>query len=180
MEYQYKYKGNTSSNVAVGGRPRRRPEKVPAPVAPGESTRSGDRSLAQVLAAVFGLVFLLVGVAGFIPGVTSNYDDLRLLGTDSGAELLGLFRVSIVHNLVHALFGVGLIAAGRAAWARAYLLGGGVAYALVAVLGSVVESDSDANFLPVNGADNLLHVALSGALLAAGLVAVAADRRARR
>ena len=66
-----------------------------------------------------GAAFLLVGVAGFIPGITSNYDELKLAGTDSNAELLGLFRVSILHNLVHLAFGVGLIAAARKSWAAA-------------------------------------------------------------
>lgn len=141
---------------------------------------TGDRSLLQVLAAVFGLTFLLVGIAGFIPGITSNYDELSLLGTDSNAELLGLFRVSILHNIVHLLFAVGLLAAARADWSKVYLLGGGVAYGGVAVYGFLVDRTSDANFLPVNHADNWLHVGLALAMILAGLVGLAADRRAGR
>ena len=138
-------------------------------------TRS--RSLAQTLALVFGVTFLLVGIAGFIPGITGNYDELSLLGTDSDAELLGLFRVSILHNIVHMLFGVGILAARRHDWSKLYLIGGGVAYVLVSAYGFIIDETSDANFLPINTADNFLHVVLSLALLGAGLVAVAAERR---
>ncbi|MBW3614862.1 MAG: DUF4383 domain-containing protein, partial [Actinobacteria bacterium] len=117
----------------------------------------------QVLAAVFGLTFVLAGVGGFIPGVTSNYDELSLFGTDSNAELLGLFRVSVLHNIVHLLFGVGLLAAARFSWSKLYLLGGGVAYLGFVVYGLLIDHDSEANFLPVNNADNFLHLGLSSA-----------------
>ena len=102
---------------------------------------------------------------------------LSFLGTDSNAELLGLFRVSILHNLVHMLFGVGILAARRHDWSKMYLIGGGIAYVLVSAYGFIIDETSDANFLPINTADNFLHVALSLALLGAGLVAVAAERR---
>lgn len=52
-----------------------------------------------------GAVFLLVGVLGFIPGITSNYDTLRFAGHGSAALLLGIFQVSVLHNIVHLLFG---------------------------------------------------------------------------
>ena len=150
-------------------------------MSPGETTsagaREGQRSLAQTLALVFGLTFLLAGIGGFIPGITENYDELTFLGTDSDAELLGLFRVSILHNIVHMLFGVGILAARRHDWSKLYLIGGGIAYILVSAYGFAIDEQSDANFLPVNTADNFLHVALSLALLGAGLVALAAERR---
>jgi len=142
-------------------------------------TRTG-RSLLQILAALFGLVFLLGGVGGFIPGVTSNYAELELFGTDSKAELLGLFRISILHNIVHLLFGVGLLAAASAAASRAYLIGGGVVYLGVAAYGFVVDKESDANFLPLNDTDNLLHVGLSLGMIAAGVLGTALDRKSSR
>ena len=162
----YEFRGNTgAAGAAAATRPR------------PDSARRGDLSPAQVLALVFGLTFLLVGVAGFIPGVTTDYDQLRLLGVDSRAELLGLFRVSVLHNVVHVLFGVGILAAARPSSARAYLLGGGFAYGLVVVYGAVVDHQSEANFLPVNGADNLLHTVLTAGMLVGGAAAVLADRR---
>ncbi len=152
------------------------PETVSAPAA-RRGGGDGRRSLLQTLAAVFGITFALVGVAGFIPGVTSNYDQLKFAGTDSNAELLGLFRVSILHNIVHLLFGVGIIAAARRSWAAAYLIGGGVAYLGVLVYGVLVDKTSDANFLPVNDADNVLHLVLALAMIGAGLIGLAVEKR---
>lgn len=88
-----------------------------------------------------------------------------------------MFRVSILHNIVHMLFGIGILAAARHSCSKLYLIGGGIAYVLVAVYGYIIDEQSDANFLPINTADNFLHVVLSLALLGAGLVAVAAERR---
>lgn len=165
----YEFRGNTATGSAATSE---RESRV-------ASRTSGRGSVAQILALVFGLTFLLVGIAGFIPGVTTNFDDLSLLGTQSDAELLGIFRVSVLHNIVHVLFGVGIIAAARESWSMVYLLGGGLTYVVVSAYGFLIEHDSDANFLPVNTADNLLHVGLSIALLGAGLGALAVSRRDR-
>lgn len=137
------------------------------------------RSLAQILAFVFGATFLLVGVLGFVPGITTPFSELSFFGPSSDGELLGIFQVSVLHNVVHLLFGVGILAAARESWSLAYLLGGGIAYVLVAAYGFLIDHESDANFLPVNTADNLLHVALAAGLLGAGLVALAVSRRRR-
>jgi hypothetical protein len=125
----------------------------------------GDRTLAQRLALVFGAAFLLVGILGFIPGITSNYDDLGFAGNDSDAELLGLFQVSVLHNIAHLLFGVGILAARRHRTSVQYLLAAGVLYALLFLYGLFVDADSDANFIPMNNADDVLHAVLALALL---------------
>ena len=136
----------------------------------------------QVFAAMVGAAFLLVGIGGFIPGVTSNYDELEFAGPESGAKLLGLFEVSILHNIVHLLFAVGLLAAARYSWSRLYLLVGGVGYLGVVVYGVLVEHDSDANFLPINDADNMLHLVLALAMIALGVLGtrLARDRAGGR
>lgn len=130
----------------------------------------------QTAATVVGAVFLLVGVAGFVPGITTDYDSMELAGHESGAELLGVFNVSVLHNVVHLLFGVAGLAMARS-WsgARAFLIGGGVVYAVLFVYGIVVKERSDANFVPVNDADNWLHLLLAAGMLALG---VALGRRA--
>ena len=171
MAYEFRGPGV----VKPEGKKRRRPS-APQPEQEPKAKRAG-RSLLQVFAAIMGLTFLLSGLAGFIPGVTSNYDELSLYGTDSNAELLGLFRVSILHNIVHLLFGIGLLAAARASWSKLYLLGGGVAYLGVFAYGLLVEESSEANFLPLNEADNLLHLGLSLAMILLGLVGLAVERR---
>lgn len=182
MPYEYKGPGVTKPHPRKG---HFNPEARPVTSAPRGEPRlgSGDsgggrgRSPVQLFAAATGLIFLLVGIAGFIPGVTTMYDQLEPLGTDSRAELLDLFRVSILHNVVHLLFAVGLLAAAKASWSKLYLLGGGIGYLVVAAYGFLVDEESDANFLPVNDADNLLHVGLSLLMIALGLVGIAAERR---
>jgi hypothetical protein len=123
-----------------------------------------------------GLLFFLIGIGGFIPGVTSSYGELRFAGPGSGAKLFGLFEVSVLHNVVHLLFALGLIAAARYSWSRVYLLGGGAAFLALALYGALVERGSDANVLPVNTPDNLLHLGLGAAMVALGLLGIRLGR----
>ncbi|MFC6023545.1 DUF4383 domain-containing protein [Plantactinospora solaniradicis] len=129
-------------------------------------TGRGRVSTAAVAVAV---LFLALGVLGFIPDITSRYDDLRLAGQHSGARLFGVFEVSVLHNLVHLVSGVGGLALARTATgARTFLIGGGAIYLVLWVYGLAIEQDSAANFLPVNDADNWLHLGLGIGMLALG------------
>jgi hypothetical protein len=140
----------------------------------------GDYTLARKVATAVGAVFLLVGILGFIPGITTNYDTLAEWGHHSDAKLLGIFEVSILHNLVHVLFGLaGLAMARRTSSAVTYLLAGGAIYLLLWVYGLLVGHNSNANFVPVNGADNWLHLILGLGMVAAGLGCRAAATRSR-
>jgi len=126
-----------------------------------------DRSRAQTLTMLFGLTFVVVGILGFAPGFTTNYDDLGFAGDESSTELLGLFQVSVLHNLVHVIFGlVGLALARTVEGARAYLLGGGIVYLALWVLGLVGGTD----WIPTNDADDWLHLGLGIALLGAWFI----------
>ncbi len=122
--------------------------------------------------AAVGAVFLLVGLAGFMPGLTEDLDAIEFAGHESGAELLGLFQVSVLHNLVHIGFGIaGLIAAKAGAdVARNFLVVGGVIYLALWLYGLLVDETADANFVPLNTADNWLHFALGIGMIALGLV----------
>jgi hypothetical protein len=120
---------------------------------------------------VVGAVFLLVGILGFIPGITTDYDTMKFAEHHSEAKLLGVFQVSILHNLVHLLFGVAGIAMARAAsTARTFLVGGGVIYLVLWLYGLIIDQDSGANFVPVNSADNWLHFALGVGMIALGVL----------
>lgn len=124
------------------------------------------------VATAVGAVFLLVGILGFIPGITTSYSEMSFAGPESDAMLLGLFQVSILHNIVHLLFGVaGLAMARRADSARTYLVGGGVIYLMLWIYGLVVDKSSTANFVPFNNADNWLHLGLGLGMIALGVLA---------
>lgn len=122
----------------------------------------------QKAAAAVGAVFLLVGILGFVPGITTHYGDMTFAGHESRAQLLGAFGVSILHNVVHLLFGVAGLALART-WsgARAFLIGGGAIYLVLWLYGLLVDQGSNANFVPVDDADNWLHL-----VLGLGMVAV--------
>jgi hypothetical protein len=93
---------------------------------------------------------------------------MSFAGHGSGAKLLGVFQVSILHNIVHLLFGVvGLVLAKTADGARTFLVGGGAVYLVLWVVGLVGAAD----WIPANTADNWLHFALGVGMIALGLVA---------
>ncbi|MFL5943949.1 MAG: DUF4383 domain-containing protein [Gaiellaceae bacterium] len=139
------------------------------------------RTPLQLAATVVGAVFLLVGVLGFIPGITTHYGDLSFAGHHSDAKLLGIFEVSVLHNIVHLLFGVAGIALARTYdGARNFLIGGGVIYLALFLYGVIFGADEGgANWIPVNWADNILHLALGAGMIVTGL-ALAREVRERR
>jgi hypothetical protein len=133
----------------------------------------GAAGFLRLVAGAYGLVFLIVGILGFVPGVTTHYGDLSFAGHLSEAKLVGIFQVSVLHNLIHLAYGiVGLAVAPRPRPAALYLLVGGVVYAVVWLYGLVVEHDSDANVVPLNSADNWLHLVLALTMIGLGVVAL--------
>ena len=130
-----------------------------------------DRSTVQSAALLAGIVFLALGILGFVPGITTRYGDVSFAGHDSGAKLLGIFQTSILLNIVHLILGLAGIAMARS-WegARTFLIGGGVISVVLFVYGLLAQGDSSANFIPLNSADNVLHVALGVTMIALGLV----------
>jgi hypothetical protein len=132
---------------------------------------SVTRTAVQKAALAVAAVFALVGVLGFIPGITTNYGDMTFAGHHSDALLLGVFQVSILHNIVHLLFGLaGFALARTASGARMYLIGGGAVYLVLWLYGLVVGDNSAANFVPVNTADDWLHLFLGLGMIALGLL----------
>jgi hypothetical protein len=144
----------------------------------GTHAREVTRTPLQTAALVLGIVFLVVGILGFIPGVTSDYGAMRFAGHHSGAYLLGVFQVSVLHNIVHLLFGIAGVTLART-WtgARNFLVWGGVIYLLLWIYGLVVDLNSGANFVPLNTADNWLHLLLGVVMIGLGVIL---SRRASR
>jgi hypothetical protein len=134
-----------------------------------------ERTPAQSLAALLGAVFLAVGVLGFIPGFTTHYGDMTFAGDGSDSKLIGVFQVSVLHNIVHVLFGLAGLALART-WegARTFLIGGGVVYLLLWLLGLVGGAD----WIPANSADDWLHFVLGIGMVGLGFVTTR-DRAAR-
>jgi hypothetical protein len=135
------------------------------------STAVRERSALQDLTLLIALGFLVAGIAGFIPGITTTYDDLAFAGHGSGAKLFGVFQISILHNLVHLIFGVaGILLARTRATARAFLVGGGAIYIVLFLYGLFTSQRSGANFVPLDHDDDVLHLALGAGMLVLGLV----------
>ena len=112
----------------------------------------------KTFALIFGVVFLLIGFLGFVPSFTPN------------GNLLGIFQVNALHNMVHVLSGLVAIVAAMAGlyYAKLYFKVFGVVYALVTVLGFLTGDGLIGGLLPVNMADNLLHVVIAVAALYIG------------
>ena len=72
----------------------------------------------------------------------------------------------MLHNIVHIAFGVGILMARTPEGARTYLIGGGVVYLAVWLIGVIGGLD----WLPVNTADNWLHIVLGVGMIALGAV----------
>lgn len=110
----------------------------------------------QKLAWIFGAVFVLVGVLGFVPALTPD------------GYLLGIFEVDTLHNVIHLLSGVlALGAAWTGVYARLYFQVFGVVYGVVAVVG-FLQGGSVLGLFPVNAADHLLHLVIAAVALYAG------------
>ncbi|MET3770184.1 hypothetical protein ABIB15_002892 [Marisediminicola sp. UYEF4] len=125
----------------------------------------------RLLATVFGVVYLLVGLLGFtVTGGVSFF-------ATSGGLLLGLFEVNVFHNVAHLLIGAALLIAGvsNVAAARGVNIAIGAAYLLLGVAGLFLIGTA-LNILAINAADNVLHFASAAVLLAVGL---GADKKVR-
>jgi hypothetical protein len=124
----------------------------------------GERTTLQTVALVVGVVFLILGIIGFIPGITTDAPG-SFTGEDSDAKILGIFHTSILHNLVHLLFGIAGLALART-WdgARTFLIGGGVIYVVLWLLGLF----GALNWLPADDADHWLHLGVGVVMIGAG------------
>ena len=125
-----------------------------------------ERLSPRVLAAVVGAVFVAVGVLGFVPYAVEHYNNLEVWERGSRAELFHVFRISELHNLLHLGFGVvGLVLARSWITARLYLVGGGVLYLGLWIYGVAIDETSEANVIPLDDADNWLHLGIGLGLL---------------
>ena len=125
----------------------------------------------QRVALIFGVVFILVALAGFItPGGMGMEADV-----EQAPRVLGLFPVNLLHNLVHLAFGIWGILASRG-WSASvqYCRIGGVVYLVLTVLGLLAPDGF--GLVPLGGNDVWLHALLGLALAAVGFTTREAPR----
>lgn len=119
----------------------------------------------RLVGAIFGVVYLLVGLLGF---AYTGFGDF--VGTDTNDRILGIFEVNPLHNIAHLGIGALLLfsaTSGVAAAKGSNTLVGAV-YLLLGVVGLFIL-DSDLNILSLNSADNVLHLGSAALLLGVGL-----------
>ena len=114
-------------------------------------------------ALVFGIIFLIVGIGGFVPGLTASASpDPDLTMTHGYGHELGMFPVNTLHNIVHLIFGVWGLAASRSlGGARGYAKGVAIIYAVLTVMGLIDGLDTSFGLVPLYGADVILHALLA-------------------
>ena len=122
-------------------------------------------------ALIYGIVFLVVGVAGFIPGITTPHSHPEVTAQSGLGLLFGLFPVNLLHNIVHVLFGIWGIAAARSlGGARAYFRAVAVIYAVLGVMGLIPALRSTFGLIPLYGNDIWLHFLLAAVAAYFGFV----------
>jgi hypothetical protein len=117
----------------------------------------------RTFALIFGIVFLIVGIGGFIPGLTTDaVPDPGLRVTHGYGHELGMFPVNTLHNIVHLIFGVWGLAASRSfGAARGYAKGVAIIYAVFVVMGLIPGLHTTFGLVPLYGADVVLHLLLA-------------------
>ena len=119
----------------------------------------------RYFALAYGIVFLLVGIAGFVPGLV--HAPAPAAGADVAVDegfgrLFGLFPINMLHNLVHILFGIwGLVAYRTLSAARLYARSVAVIYAVLAVMGLIPGLNTTFGLIPLYGHDVWLHIVLA-------------------
>ncbi len=129
-----------------------------APVISGSTSNQGDTEMIKSAAVLFGIVFLLVGILGFVPGVAPDQ------------MLFKIFHVNATHNIVHIGSGIIFLIAAMAgagastAWFKIF----GIIYAVVAIWGFTVGTGNTLWVVSNNPAVTYLHVVLAAVMLFLG------------
>ena len=123
--------------------------------------------MVKAAAILFGIVFLVVGICGFVPSITTPMEGME------GGMLLGIFHVNTAHNIIHLASGAVFLLCGLAGAgpSRTFFKIFGIVYALVAILGFMKGDGMLLGMVANNMADVWLHVGLAVVMLFFGFVA---------
>jgi hypothetical protein len=131
-----------------------------------------NRLSPELLGVLGAAVLVLLGVLGFLPGITRHYSQLHFWRSASHAQLFGVFRVSVLLDLVYVVSGlVGLAVSRTPVGARLFLIWGSIGFLSLWVYGLVVRSREESNVLPLDHNDSRLHIGLAAGLLVLAWVA---------
>jgi hypothetical protein len=130
------------------------------------------RTPIQIASLIIGVVFVLIGILSVIPGVTSHLGDIKFAGHASGALLFGVFAMSILLIFIHVAMGVWGMLASKAgdSESKGFLIAGGIYSLILALFGLLTSNGSNWNFIPLNGADDWMHLGLGVLMLLLGTV----------
>jgi Domain of unknown function (DUF4383) len=158
---------------SIGGRRDARDDRHGGLDARDDGRHTG-RTPAQWYCLLAGAALLLAGIFGFLADATFDTDS----GALQGDSFLG-FEVNGWHNVVHLLSGIVLLAAfSKRKPAKTVALAFGIVYGLVAIIG-LIDGNDVLGIIPINPADNVLHLALSAVGILAAL-ASPTDEHGRR
>jgi hypothetical protein len=118
----------------------------------------------RTFALIFGVAFLLIGISGFIPGLSTppHAGHPPLAVEQNYGQALGLFPVNILHNIVHILFGIwGLLSYKSLGASKGYAKGVAISYAVLTVAGFIPNLDTMFGLVPLFGNDIWLHALLA-------------------
>jgi hypothetical protein len=113
----------------------------------------------KTFALVFGIIYVLVGLAGFIPGLVTHSPDLEPIAVDTlHGRLLGIFPVNVLHSVVHVAIGAwGILASRSVAGSRLYGRALFIIYGLLAIMGLIPGTHTTFGLIPIYGHDVWLH-----------------------
>lgn len=117
----------------------------------------------RYFALVMGIIFLVVGILGFVPGLVTEPVAQGELAIEAGhGNLLGLFPVNVLHNLVHLAFGVwGVVVWKSFDASRTYSRSVAIIYAVLAVMGLIPVLNTTFGLVPLYGNDIWLHAVIA-------------------
>ncbi len=128
------------------------------------------RTTTQLVTIAVSVTVLVIGILGFVPGVTSGLGDITLAGPGTDARLLGWTDVSVLHNVAHITTGIlGLVLSRTLAAAEMFLIGTGLVAILLGVYGLVIDAETASNFMPIDRAASWLHLVVGVTLVFLGV-----------